>query len=234
MSCSLTELAHHLAAAREPAVLPNQCVGTRIVFRLVYPSTRYGDEGNGSGSSRPKNLYSDVRFITRDLGSVVLGGGGPGAPTSSLDVLDDYIVPGELAATDKIDNYNDDYDSDGTKTLADAHYVAGDFISCAILPPLANGCVAPASSARSGRGSGIGEAPSSDRPPSPPRRGTAQYIGSRHGTRGQYRWGFGLAAGEWQGAQGDVMRDDGAWIRDGGRRQRRDGRGDRDDRNDRW
>ncbi|CAK7208603.1 hypothetical protein SBRCBS47491_000147 [Sporothrix bragantina] len=46
---------------------------------------------------------------------------------------------------------------DGEKTLADFRYVAGEFISCAILPPLANGCVTPASSARSGRGSGIGE-----------------------------------------------------------------------------
>lgn len=48
------------------------------------------------------------------------------------------------------------------KTLADAKLVVGDFISCAILPPLEDtGAVAPAAAAaagaRAGRGSAVGE-----------------------------------------------------------------------------
>ncbi|CAK7206418.1 hypothetical protein SEUCBS139899_009210 [Sporothrix eucalyptigena] len=231
-SYSLTELTHHLAAAQKPSVLPNPCIGTRIVFRHVHANSRYGSDSNGNGVDR---LSSEPRFIVKDLGSVVLGGGSPAAPLTSLDEVDDYVIPDELVDEAKHGIRNND---DGNKTLADVRYVTGDFISCAILPPLANGCVAPESSARSGRGSGIGEAPASRMPPPPPVPSVSRLMSSHYGKKRREDTGFGVPSGEWR--RGDAVPDNGAWIRDGGRsgggvgrRDRgwqRDGRGDRDDR----
>ncbi|EFX04146.1 sin3-associated polypeptide [Grosmannia clavigera kw1407] len=136
---SLDELACHLAGG-EQAVLPAPAVGTRIAFRLVYVDTRgaaeSGTEGGGPGGLRP----GPIRFAVRDLGSVVIGGEG-------------YVA---LASPNS---------DDGRKTLADARFVVGDYISCAILPPLPDGSAAPASTARSGRGSGAGEGRTTMMPP---------------------------------------------------------------------
>lgn len=49
--------------------------------------------------------------------------------------------------------------SEAAKTLADARFVVGDFLSVAILPPSSvDGSVVPASAARMGRGYGVGQA----------------------------------------------------------------------------
>jgi histone deacetylase complex subunit SAP18 len=65
------------------------------------------------------------RYGVKDLGSVVIGAG---------------------STTDEEDATWDRVDED--KTLGDARFVVGDYISCAILPPSDDGSVAPRSQAR--------------------------------------------------------------------------------------
>jgi histone deacetylase complex subunit SAP18 len=66
------------------------------------------------------------------LGSVVLGAGSKGANgTTNGDKEEDWL--GEDAIT-----------GGELKTLADAKFVIGDYVDCAILPPLPNGDIAPA------------------------------------------------------------------------------------------
>ncbi|KAI1479013.1 hypothetical protein K445DRAFT_315676 [Daldinia sp. EC12] len=78
------------------------------------------------------------KYAVKDLGSVIVGNGGKG------------LDPNDPEAEKTIE-------SEGDKTLKDAKFVVGDFISCAILPPLPDGSVAPVSSARVGRGTGAAE-----------------------------------------------------------------------------
>ncbi|KAI1435751.1 hypothetical protein GGR50DRAFT_283282 [Xylaria sp. CBS 124048] len=126
-------------------------------------------------------IYQDMRGITstskytiKEIGSVVIGDGGPG-----LD-LDDPTANKTLD------------DTDPTKTLSDVRYVVGDYISCAILPPLPDGTVAPASSARMGRGMGVGESKIAvgRAPEVPPRDRDGLGLFSRH-ARGRGSMGRG-------------------------------------------
>ncbi|KAI0976316.1 Sin3 associated polypeptide p18-domain-containing protein [Xylaria arbuscula] len=79
------------------------------------------------------------KYTVKELGSIVIGDGGAG------------LDPEDIEAAKTFD------DTNAGKTLGDARFVVGDYISCAILPPLSDGSVAPASSARMGRGTGAGE-----------------------------------------------------------------------------
>ncbi|KAJ2965246.1 hypothetical protein NQ176_g10705 [Zarea fungicola] len=115
-SCTLQELAYELADAR-PSPLPSPSIGTRLVFQLVYPDLK-GVSSLGTGSAK---------FAVKDLGSVVVGGGGPGAEDE-----DEHPIDAGRGHAGSI------------RTLQDAHFAAGDYISCAVLPPLANGSIAPA------------------------------------------------------------------------------------------
>ncbi|KAF4625581.1 hypothetical protein G7Y89_g12586 [Cudoniella acicularis] len=65
-SCTLRELAHLLTIAL-PSLLPDPAIGTRLAFRLIFPDTRNPGPGTGPG-----------RYMTKELGSVVIGDGGPG------------------------------------------------------------------------------------------------------------------------------------------------------------
>lgn len=121
-----------------PSLLPFPAIGTRLVYRLIYVDTR-------KDSSRP---------VSKDLGSVVIGAGLPGADSAAGLADDDPCY------------------QDAQKTLGggDAKFMPGDFISCAILPPNdLDGAVEPVSAARTGRGSGIGEGRSTAASPPPPR-----------------------------------------------------------------
>ncbi|KAI0430479.1 Sin3 associated polypeptide p18-domain-containing protein [Xylaria sp. FL1042] len=122
--CTLNELAHHIAAA-DGELLPNPAIGTRLAFRLIFQDTRGPALVN--------------KYTVKELGSVVIGDGGPGLSLEDVD------------ASRTLD------DTDPDKTLSDVRFVVGDHISCAILPPLPDGSIAPASSARMGRGTGAGE-----------------------------------------------------------------------------
>ncbi|KAK8003120.1 hypothetical protein PG989_002839 [Apiospora arundinis] len=135
--CTLLELAHHLASAPS-SILPEPAIGTRLVFRLIFPDTRSGENAyTNHFSSRD----GGGRFMVKELGSLVIGDGGPGLNPEDPECVK-HIDPG----------------ADADKTLADARFVVGDFLSVAILPPLGDGTVAPTSSARMGRGAGAGEA----------------------------------------------------------------------------
>lgn len=98
-----------------PSALPFPSLGTRLVFQLVYPET-----------NESKRQMSGPQFIAKDLGSVVIG-------EDCLTSLGDS----DLAQRSRMD-------TDSAKTLDDARFMIGDYISCAILPPLSDGSVAPA------------------------------------------------------------------------------------------
>ncbi|KAG7101057.1 Histone deacetylase complex subunit SAP18 like protein [Verticillium longisporum] len=124
-SCTLDELAHQLAAER-PALLPDPAVGTRLAFRLIFPDARSMDNAS----------HTAPRFMVKDLGSVVIGDGRPGLDVAAADDATDVAdrvspvrQPGGI--------------KDGLRTLEGSKFVVGDYVSCAILPPLPDGAVAP-------------------------------------------------------------------------------------------
>lgn len=169
-TCTLHELALELAAAK-PGALPTPAIGTRLSFQLVCPDLRGAGAAN---TAQPK-------FAVKDLGSIVIGDGYPGAEDP------DDAGPDTLMRDD----------SARDKTLADWRFVVGDYISCAILPPLADGSVAPSSSARRGsissgrdgrRGSYRGEF-----------QGRDSNFGRNNGRQGRTGWrDGGFPSGEWR------------------------------------
>ncbi|RYP78309.1 hypothetical protein DL770_006908 [Monosporascus sp. CRB-9-2] len=167
--CTLTELTHHVAAASSPSslpLLPDPAIGTRLAYRLIFVDTRSAP-GGGAGT-RGSGLVAP-RYTVKELGSVVIGDGGPALDPNVIVKADKITLDGPGCGdggnnhSDNNNNNNNNNngsngDGDGNKTLADARFVPGDYISCAILPPLPDGSVAPASDARTGRGAGLGEA----------------------------------------------------------------------------
>ncbi|KAM0470367.1 hypothetical protein ACHAPX_009987 [Trichoderma viride] len=126
-TCTLNELALELAAAK-PNALPNPAIGTRLSFQLVCPDLR---GASATTTTQPK-------FAVKELGSIVIGEGYPGAEDPE-DAGPDTLM-------------RDDFGKD--KTLADWRFVVGDYISCAILPPRGDGAVVPPVTARRGSISG--------------------------------------------------------------------------------
>ncbi|KAK2003615.1 hypothetical protein LX36DRAFT_650823 [Colletotrichum falcatum] len=143
--CTLTELAEQIAAA-DPSLLPSPSVGTRLAFRVIYPDTRNAAAPPGSLHAQAQN----PRFMVKDLGSVVLGDGVVGAilAADGAEGVEGDVHMAETAAA------LPDTDAAKDKTLGDAKFVVGDYISCAILPPLPDGSVAPALTARNDRTAG--------------------------------------------------------------------------------
>lgn len=153
-----------------PDVLPRNPVGTRLGFRLVYPdmSPKAGrlDEG-GKG-----------RYVSREMGSVVVGStaiNGSGEAESGVGAAG-FEMGGE----------------DADKTLEEVRFVIGDFVDCAIFPPLSDGSVV-------GRGSVTGLNGS---------RGRENGYGPRGGRLG----GYGLGGGRGRGDFGGNM-PSGEWRR---------------------
>ncbi|KAK1984788.1 Sin3 associated polypeptide p18 [Colletotrichum cereale] len=143
--CTLIELAEQIAAA-DPSLLPSPSVGTRLAFRVIYPDTR-----NAAAPPGMHHAQSQIpRFMVKDLGSVVLGDGMTGAilAVNGAEGAEGDIHMAETAPT------LPDTDTAKDKTLGDAKFVVGDYISCAILPPLPDGSVAPALTARNDRTAG--------------------------------------------------------------------------------
>lgn len=211
------ELSHHLAGSEEQ-LLPDPCIGTRLAFRLIY---------------RDANAQPTHRFVVKDLGSMVLGEGGPGAEVHDATTVIDLGAEG-YAFHEGFQDEEEDVPRTAPplpepvtvshKTLGDVKFMVGDYISCAILPPLDDGSVAPADSARSGRGSGVGEAaavgpePGLDDAPVPRRlsRGGVGMDDRHHGgsggrasrrnepwpadssSRGERPFGASIPAGEWR------------------------------------
>ncbi|GBF64401.1 histone deacetylase complex subunit [Trichophyton mentagrophytes] len=127
-SCSLRELAHLLTSTL-PALLPDPAVGTRLSFRLVYPDTR------SQPSSRPGDMGDGRgKYISKDIGSVII------KPKKVEDEGEGITLEGDEA----------------DKVLHDVRFVIGDYIDCAILPPLADGSVAPPLPSRGPSTSSVG------------------------------------------------------------------------------
>jgi len=168
-SCTLNELALEVATAK-PGALPNPAIGTRLSFQLVCPDLR--------GTSITNT--SQPRYAVKDLGSIIIGEGGPGAGSSDEGNFDVSMRDG--GAKDR--------------TLADWRFVVGDYISCAVLPPLADGSVAPTSSARRGSISSGRDGHNSFRGGYPGREDGFGRSNGRQGRAGG-RDG-GLPTGEWR------------------------------------
>ncbi|ETS76046.1 hypothetical protein PFICI_12990 [Pestalotiopsis fici W106-1] len=141
-SCTLHELSHHVAFTA-PSILPDPVIGTRLSFRLIYPDAR--------GAAGPSAHAQGPKYMIKDLGSIVIGDGEPG-----LEAEDTSSLHRDLGEADGLRGSVDG--GEGLKTLAEARFVVGDYISLAILPPLEDGSIAPPSAARMGRGAGAGEA----------------------------------------------------------------------------
>lgn len=123
-------------------------VGSRLMFKLIFPDTRaqMGEGGKG-------------KWIDKPLGSVVVGG-------RDADLEENDLLEG-----------------DANKTLADARFVIGDFVACAIYPPGPDGRVPP--------------------PPAGGRSGRDSYSGGRGPPRENgYGGGFGRGGGGFGGPRG--------------------------------
>lgn len=130
-SCTLRELSSLLLTTL-PNLLPQPYAGTRIAFRLIY--------GDMNGPQRPG---IPARFTSRELGSVIVGANARHDPGAESEEKMDI---GEALKQ---------LDGEPEKSLGDAKFVIGDYVSCAILPPLADGSVQaapppPAGPARGG------------------------------------------------------------------------------------
>lgn len=193
-SCTLRELSQLLTSAI-PDLLPDPAVGTRLSFRLIYPDTRGAATMGGDARGR---------FLSKDIGSVVV------APRNDNEEDANGHRNGGRPSTAGIKLEGDDAD----KTLQDARFVIGDYVDCAILPPLADGSVAPPLTGR-------GSVPSSAlgggmRAFGPPREnGYGRSRGGRGGfsDRGN---GPGVPSGDWR--RGERVPDNYGGRYGGGRR----------------
>lgn len=131
-SCTLRELTQLLTTAL-PSLLPDPPVGTRLCFRLIYPDTKAAAMSLGMGS--------DVRgrYLSKDIGNVIVGP--RNSPYRNQDDRDDAddAVTGAGAGPRGLRLQGNDAD----RTLQDVRFVIGDYVDCAVLPPLEDGSVAP-------------------------------------------------------------------------------------------
>ncbi|KAL4806719.1 Sin3 associated polypeptide p18-domain-containing protein [Aspergillus unguis] len=126
-SCTLRELSQLLTSAL-PSMLPDPPIGTRLCFRLIYPDTK------GAAMMGPDARGS--RYLSKDLGSVIIG---PRESSEEDEASSSRNGAGAGPRTGPFRLQGNDAD----KTLQEARFVIGDYIDCAILPPLEDGSVAP-------------------------------------------------------------------------------------------
>ncbi|RJE22716.1 Sin3-associated polypeptide Sap18 [Aspergillus sclerotialis] len=122
-SCTLRELSQLLTSAL-PSLLPDPPVGTRLCFRLIYPDTR------GAATMGPD---ARGRYLSKDMGSVIVG---PRDSPYRDEKESEAPATGPRGSLRLQGN-------DAHKSLQDMRFVIGDFVDCAVLPPLENGDVAP-------------------------------------------------------------------------------------------
>lgn len=141
-TCTLRELGQLLTLSL-PSLLPDPAVGTRLNFRLLYPDAKQA-AGGGSGAGADGG-----RYLSKDMGSVVVGADNNDKNSNN--------GPGTAAADAKAPQATVQFQGDDAdKTLQDLRFIIGDFVDCAIIPPLADGSVAPQPpSARGQRAGGM-------------------------------------------------------------------------------
>ncbi|KAL9084635.1 MAG: hypothetical protein Q9159_005116 [Coniocarpon cinnabarinum] len=192
-NCSLRELSTLLTSTL-PQSFESTAAGHRIAFRLVYPDMR----------SAPRTPDAPGRYAAKEMGSVIVGSS-IGSRSGALN--GDFIGV---------------QDDDSEQTLQDFKFVVGDWVSCAILPPLSNGEVAPPPpSIAVGRGGYGGPPPRRFGDVRPPRENG--YYG-RGGRGGGYRGpgpDDGVPTGEWRRGErvpeGPPFRGGGGYGRGRGR-----------------
>ncbi|KAI9372611.1 Sin3 associated polypeptide p18-domain-containing protein [Aspergillus egyptiacus] len=187
-SCTLRELSQLLTSAL-PSLLPDPPIGTRLCFRLIYPDTK------GAAMMGPD---ARGRYLSKDLGSVVIGPRDSNEE-SEPSLRNDGARPGGGFRLQG---------NDAEKTLQEARFVIGDYVDCAILPPLEDGSVAPVLPGGT-RGPNIGGGMRAFREPG---------FGSAGGGRaGRGRGGAAIPPGDWR--RGERLPDSGREFRGGpGRR----------------
>ncbi|KAF7511022.1 hypothetical protein GJ744_005568 [Endocarpon pusillum] len=140
-TCTLLELSHLLTTAL-PNLLPSPAIGTRLSFRLVYPDTRPLPPGRMREDDGMRG-----RWTSKEMGSVVIS-----AAAAADDGVEEADAVNGTSAGAGIKFRNTE---EAERTLADSRFVIGDFVDCAIFPPLPDGSVAPGAQ-RGGYSGGVG------------------------------------------------------------------------------
>lgn len=144
--------------------------------------------------------------MTKELGSIVIGDGGPGILPNEDEAA--IVAGGVMAGA---------LHGEPEKTLQDAKFVIGDYIDCAIVPPLENGNVAPPIGGPP-RGGGFGGVRGMNDFGGRGNRddGGFGYRGGRGGMRGGGGGGFNqgmVPQGEWR--RGERLPDRGERVPEG-------------------
>lgn len=124
-SCTLRELSQLLTSAL-PSLLPDPPVGTRLCFRLIYPDAK------GAAMMGPD---ARGRYMSKDLGSVIVGP--KDSPYRDEEDADERAEARSRSGPLRFQG------SEADKALQDARFIVGDYVECAILPPVEDGSVAP-------------------------------------------------------------------------------------------
>ncbi len=161
------------AAGMLPGVFPETMVGCRLGFRLVYPDMSVARGRLDEGGKG--------RYVGREMGNVVVG----------------------ASLKEEVNGGNDGYElggEDAEKTLEDVRFVIGDYVDCAVFPPLSDGSVV-------GRGAiggfGIGKGRENG---FAPRGGRGAGYGMGAG-RGRGDFAANIPSGEWR--RGERLPDSG-------------------------
>lgn len=165
-TCTLAELTGLLTSVLPPNVLPSPAVGTRLVYKLIFPDTRAEVREGGKG-----------KWIDKPLGTVVIGGQDADLNTDGDATNGDAVIKPE------------DLEGDAQKTLLDARFVIGDYVACTIYTPGPDGRIASLPPPRPPRDSYAGA-----RGPPPMRENGGGY-GRGGGGRGGYGGGYGGRGG---------------------------------------
>lgn len=206
-SCSLRELCQLLLSA-VPSLLPQPYTGSRIAFRLVFPDIQAANRPGAVG-----------RYISRDIGSVIIG--------ANAEIKDTEMEGGDAST---VAEALKQLDGDPDKTLSDVKFLIGDYVACAILPPLPDGGVPAAPPSLSGAGRGPGPGAYGGRGRENGFSGRGDYGFGRGGRGGRFddrRPSGGVPSGEWR--RGDALPEREHGYGRGGR-GRSGGDGDRRDR----
>jgi len=125
--------------------------------------------------------------MTKELGSIVIGDGGPGILPDDEEAA--IVAGGQVAGI---------LGGEPQRTLQDAKFVIGDYIDCAIFPLLDNGNVAPPPGSNRG-GNSFGAGRGDFGRGMGPRENGPGFRG-RGGPRGGFGQGFGVGvpSGEWR------------------------------------
>ncbi|KAL3467949.1 Sin3 associated polypeptide p18-domain-containing protein [Aspergillus heterothallicus] len=126
-SCTLRELSLLLTSAL-PSALPDPPIGTRLCFRLIYPDTK------GAAMMGPD---ARGRYLSKDLGTVIIGPRESPYHEGKDEEGSKNGAPAPRTGPFRMQG------NDAEKTLQEARFVIGDYVDCAILPPLEDGSVAP-------------------------------------------------------------------------------------------